>query len=351
MSTRLLGTKADDGQYLDLIRSAYEQIKPQRICVAVAYATHSGVADLEGALSDLPRWKKARKQWLVGIDYCRSDPLALDHLSDLPESKVRVFDGDFVASRKGCVPRCSFHPKAYLLFGASKSGAVVGSGNLSRTGLQHGVEAAAAVRGGSAINDMRLWFRSQWRSATPFKAIEEHYRGEYESAANCRHPQALEDDAAPESASRRGQLKPHELRKLRVCRRLWIEAGNVTRNRGPNRPGNQLMMKRNARVFFGFAAKDLPRDSAVGEVTIEWSGQRHVGRSLRFSNNSMDVLTLPVPDEGESYDRQTLHFEQVGVRAFKLQIGSNAEVRRWKRRSQAIDGVLPMKGGRQWGVY
>lgn len=351
MSTRLLGTTADDGQYLDLIRSAYEQTKPQRICVAVAYATHSGVAALDGALSDLPRWKKATKQWLVGIDYCRSDPFALGHLSSLPKSRVRIFDGDFVASRSGCVPRHSFHPKAYLLFGASKSAAVVGSGNLSRTGLQHGVEAAAAVRGRGAIHDMRSWFRSQWRGATPLEAIEAHYRGQYESHANRRHPQALEDDAAPESASRAAQLKPHELRKLRVCRHLWIEAGNVTRNRGPNRPGNQLMMKRNSRVFFGFAAKDLPRDSAIGEVTIESGGRRHSGRTLRFSNNSMDVLTLPVPEEGESYDQQTLHFEQVGVRAFKVRAGSRADARRWRRRSQAIEGVLPMKGGRQWGVY
>lgn len=351
MSTRLLGTQADDGQYLELIRSAYEQTKPKRICVAVAYATHSGVADLDSALSGLPRWKKATKQWLVGIDYCRSDPFALKHLSDLPKSKVRVFDGNFVANRNGCVPRHSFHPKAYLLFGSSKSAAVVGSGNLSRTGLGHGVEAAAAVRGSDAIDDMRSWFRSQWHSATLLGDIEDRYRGQYESAANRRHPQASEDDAAPESASKSTQLKPHELRKLRVCRHLWIEAGNVTRNRGPSLPGNQLMMKRNSRVFFGFAAKDLPRDSTVGEVTIEWDGRWTDGRSLRFSNNSMDVLTLPVPEDGEAYDRKTLHFEQVDVRVFKLKVGSRTDVRRWKRRSEAIDGILPMRSERQWGVY
>ena len=113
----------------------------------------------------------------------------------------------------------------------------------------------------------------------------------------------------------------------------------------------QLMMKRYSRVFFGFTAKDLPRDSAIGEVSIEWQGRRNAGRTLRFSNNSMDVLTLPVPDEGEAYDQQTLHFEQVGVRAFKLNIGSRTDVRRWKRRSEVIDGILPMRSERQWGVY
>ena len=350
MSTQLLGTTADDGQYLELIRSACRKTKPDRICVAVAYATHSGVADLDEALSSLSRWGKANKQWLVGIDHCRSDPLALSHLNDLPRSKLRIFDGEFVANRNGCVPRHSFHPKAYLLFGSSKSAAVVGSGNLSRTGLQHGVEAAASVRNSRAVVGLKSWFRSQWRGATPFEDVEAPYQRRYESIANRRHPQASEDDMAPES-SQGAQLKPHELRKLRVCRHLWIEAGNITRNRGPRLPGNQLMMKRNARVFFGFAARDLPTDTSIGNVAIEWDGQWWRDRSLRFSNNAMDVLTLPVPEQGQPYDQQTLHFEQVVVRAFKLTIGNKAESRRWKRRSQSVEGNLPMKSSRLWGVY
>ena len=350
MSTQLLGTSVDDGQYLELIRSACRKTKPDRICVAVAYATHSGVADLDEALSSLSRWAKANKQWLVGIDHCRSDPLALSHLNDSPRSKLRIFDGEFVANRNGCVPRHSFHPKAYLLFGSSKSAAVVGSGNLSGTGLQHGVEAAASVRNSRAVVGLKSWFRSQWRIATPFEDVEAPYQRRYESIANRRHPQASEDDIAPES-SQGTQLKPHELRKLRVCRHLWVEAGNITRNRGPNLPGNQLMMKRNARVFFGFAARDLPTDTSIGNVAIEWGGQWWRDRSLRFSNNAMDVLTLPVPEQGQSYDQQTLHFEQVGVRAFKLTIGNKAESRRWKRRSQSVEGNLPMKSSRLWGVY
>ena len=350
MSTQLLGTSADDGQYLELIRSTYRKTKPDRICVAVAYATHSGVADLDEALSSLSRWGKANKQWLVGIDHCRSDPLALSHLNKLPRSKLRIFDGEFVANRNGCVPRHSFHPKAYLLFGSSKSAAVVGSGNLSRTGLRHGVEAAASVRNSSAVASLKFWFRSQWRTATPFGDVEAPYQRRYESIANRRHPQASEDDIAPES-SQGTQLKPHELRKLRVCRHLWIEAGNITRNRGPRLPGNQLMMKRNARVFFGFAARDLPTDTSIGNVAIERDGQWWRDRSLRFSNNAMDVLTLPVPEQGQAYDQQTLHFEQVGVREFKLTIGNKAESRRWKRRSQSVEGHLPMKSSRLWGVY
>ena len=107
---KLLATHAGDGRYMDLIRSACERTNPGRICAAVAYATHGGVAELDTALQGLPGWKKASKRWLVGIDHCRSDPVALAHLARLPKSKVRIFDGEFVSARRGCVPRYSYHP-------------------------------------------------------------------------------------------------------------------------------------------------------------------------------------------------------------------------------------------------
>ena len=351
----LLATHANDGRYVDLIRSACEETNPERICAAVAYATHGGVAELDAALQGLPGWKKASKRWLVGIDYCRSDPAALAHLAGLPRSKVRVFDGEFVSGRTGCVPRYSYHPKTWLLIGPRQSAVVVGSGNLSYTGLLRGIEAAASVSGSKtgAIKDMRSWFSGQWAGATPFADIEERYREEHDTRGNRRHPPISEDDVVPESASRSGQLSPGDLRKLRVCRHLWIEAGNVTRNRGQNLPGNQLMMKRNSRVFFGFPAVDLERDSSIGTVAIRFDEYLRPDCTLRFSNNSMDVLTLPVPGQGgpEAYDRETLHFEQTGIREFKLTIGRPAEVKKWRQRSASIEGEFSMKSGRRWGVY
>ena len=352
---RLLATDARDGRYMDMIRATFEYTQPQWICAAVAYATHSGVAELDAMLSGLTDWRQTRKQWLVGIDCCRSDPLALAHLNKLPNSKVRIFDGKFVSGRKGCVPRNSYHPKAYLLLGSKRSAAVVGSGNLSRTGLLRGIEAGAAISetNSVAIKGMHSWFAENWHTATPFRDIEDEYGKQHGSIENRRHPMASEEDAAPESISRAHQLGPSELRKLRVCRYLWIEAGNITRNRGPNLPGNQLMMKRNARVFFGFDAADLDRDTTIGDVIIQFDNKAPQRRPLRFSNNSMDVLTLPVPgSEGPvEYDNRTLHFQQTGLRVFRLSLGSRADLKRWKRRSATIGGKLAMKGGRQWGVY
>lgn len=351
----LVGTNPGDGRYVELIRSAFMRARPREMRVAMAYATQSGVAELEGSLRGFPGWRSVAKRWLIGIDYCRSDPIALAHLNTIPESEVRIFDGRFVAGRRGCVPRNSYHPKAYLLEGGEASAVVVGSGNLSRTGLSGGIEAGITASNGVevSVKGMRDWFLGHWNSATPFQEIREQYDKHYGSRENRRHPTVSEEDTVPESAWNRGHLGPEELRKLRVCRHLWIEAGNLHRNRGPGRPGNQLMLKRNSRVFFGFPARDLETNSTVGSIAIRWEGSRRDDCSLRFSDNSMDVLTLPVPEvEGpEAYDQQTVHFHRVGVREFLLTVGDAVEVKDWKRRSRSIDGCFRMQSGRQWGVY
>ena len=166
-------------------------------------------------------------------------------------------------------------------------------------------------------------------------------------------PALTEEDTAPESAGTHGQLAPAQLRKLNVCRYLWIQVGNLHFNRGPGRPGNQLMLKRNTRVFFGCPARDLARDTALGHVAIEYAGNTRYDCSLRFSNNSMDVLTLPVPGvEGPAaYNQETICFERIGVRQFRLVVGAPRDVTRWKRRSEALDGYFRMNSGREWGVF
>ena len=352
---KLLATDPYDGQYLDLLRAAYQYTNPQALRAAVAYATQSGVAELDNVFGQLTGWNDVDKRWLVGIDYCRSDPVALAHLSGLQASKVRIFDGKFVSERKGCVPKHSYHPKVYFLQGNKRSAVIVGSGNLSRTGLRLGIEAAATVVESeeNAIKDIRIWFSNHWGNATPFDNIEDRYEKEFSSINNRRHPIPIEEDEIPESASNRGQIHPHELRKLRVCRHLWINAGNLHRNRGPGRPGNQLMLKRNSRVFFGFSAHDLVPNSHIGHIAIRFAQRLREDCPLRFSDNSMDVLTLPIPGtEGpQEYDGKTLLFTRVGIRQFDLTIGRRRDAANWRSRSRTIEGHFRMNSGREWGVY
>lgn len=345
---------ANDGSYIDGVEAAYTSIRPTQMMAAVAYATHSGVAELVHRLEAMARWQDVRKRWLIGIDFCRSDPLALDELNALPKSQVRIHDGAFVVGRSGCWPRTSFHPKVYAFRRNTEKAVVVGSGNLSRTGLCAGIEAGAVVAepSASAYRQIRTWFDGHWEEATPLGEIADGYDAQYRAADNRKHPTPTDDDAAP--AGTRGQLTPIQLRKLNVCKHLWIEAGNLHLNRGADRLGNQLMLKRNSRVFFGFPALDLSRDTTLGDVEIDYGGTVRRDCSLRFSNNGMDVLTLPLPGTHgpEKYDQETLCFEQVGLRRFRLTVGRRRDAASWKRRSKAVDAHFRMSsGGREWGVF
>jgi hypothetical protein len=351
---QLLGTNPNDSAYVGLIRDACAAQAHTRMQAALAYATQSGVAELCRRLGDVPGWQGLRKQWMIGIDYCRSDPQALSHLEALPQSEVRIFDGAFVSRREGCAPRVSYHPKLYIFSGGAASAAVVGSGNLSQTGLRVGVEAAASVRGtAQGITPIRLWYRRLWRTATPLANIELDYVARYSARPNRERPAPVEDDIVPVGSGARGQLTPVQLRQLRVCQHLWIEAGNLHANRGIGQPGNQLMLKRNSRVFFGFPAKDLEPDTAIGSVSVRYQAFVRPDCSLRFSNNSMDVITLPIPGQGgpAAYDQEVLLFKRTGVRTFDLAIGTAAQAAAWRRSSERIDASFVMSSGRAWGVF
>lgn len=352
---KLLATAPGDRQYGELLRDACTSIGPQQVRAALAYATQSGVAELCDALVGLAGWNTSQKHWLVGVDYCRSDPRAISHLESLPNSAVRVHDGQYVAGRSGCNPRVSYHPKLYLLTGAGNTATIVGSGNLSRTGLRFGVEAAASLRSSedaAELVQVTNWFGTMWTGATPWPQIAVEYSRRYASAENRRQPAPVEDDAAPESAGRRGQLSPEQLRQLRVCEHLWIEAGKLGDNRhGP--PGNQLMLKRNARVFFGFQAYELPNNSLIGNVEIQYGVHSSPNCSLRFGDNSMDILTLPIPGQGgpARYDQQVLLFRRIGVRKFVLEVGAAAVAAAWRQRSDVVGGTHSMRYGRTFGVF
>src|SRR5688500_10192923 len=92
--------------YVGLIERALTNGPYTHICGAVAYATVGGVKLLEEIFTEDPRarWEQMNKRWLVGIDWCRSDPPALDRLGALAHSEVKVPDGEAVVTAAGCTP-------------------------------------------------------------------------------------------------------------------------------------------------------------------------------------------------------------------------------------------------------
>lgn len=349
---------------LEAIDGILSQAGIEAMDVAAAYITSGGLNDLvvRSTATLGARWTGLEKRWLTSFDYCRTEPVALGAMLSMPASTVRVYDAQFCLAHGG-IPRVPFHPKAYLMRSDQRDYALTGSGNLSRSGLSRGIEAGLAIsvdRLGkdeptsiAALQALRDWYAATWAAAAPLNAaLLTDYARVFESAENLKKPTPTEDDVASSDTSA-GAISSANLQKLRVCRHFWIEAGNITKNRGPLLPGSQLMMKRLSRVFFGFLPIDVPTNTHIGNVQISFNSGILDQYSLTYSDNKMDKLNLPIPGAGgpAAYDGQLLIFRQLGPRAFDLTLGTPAEKANWLRRSRAIDGAFKMTSGREWGVF
>lgn len=339
---------------------------------AVAYVTDSGVDALLSHISTSgadAAWARLTKRFLVSIDWYRSDPTALQRLAALA-AEVRVHDGERVVSRPGCVPFLPWHPKWFSVHGPSVRGHLVGSGNLSRNGLVSGHEAGTLqiVRKPSskaervvdtAIRAGEAWFENSWTGATPLPTIIDEYSRGF--AALPKTVVARNDDVADVSGriGTRGGLRPEQLAALTSATNFWVEGtGGINPNRGRARPGNQLNMSALTRVFFGVPADEVPRNSALVTVTIEHARDQTTSTAapIRFADNSMDVITLPVPVSPwpASYDDQVLLFTKVtrgNALHYVLTVRSDAGARTWRNASKKQGTIFSMRSGRRWGVF
>jgi hypothetical protein len=346
---------------LDLISQVLQGGSISRIDVAAAYVTLGGARDL---LSVLGQWPNVQKRWIVSFDYCRTEPIAAKMLADAPGSAVRIHDGASLVMRK-CIPNRPFHPKTFIFHGGKRTAVFAGSGNVSRSGLNTGHEVGLLLEcrlpktvpelnARAQIASIQNWYNATWNAADVFSpTLAASYESVFNSVDNLSNLIPTDDDPAPVSPGR-SSLKPEELRKLRACTNFWIEAGNVTKNLGKNRPGNQLMMKRLSRVFFGVPAVNVPQNSPLRRVEIVYGNVPKKDCSLTFSDNGMDKLTLPIPGDGgpDAYDGQTLLFRRLGAGNFSLHLGSAKVVRQWVARSKQISAHYQMPpDGRQWGVF
>lgn len=353
-------TQPSGGTTLDAISSMLKRSNPTRIEIAVAYITSGGAEALLETIAKAAPGVTTR--WLTSFDYWRTEPVALEAIRDLAKAKVRIHDPS-VLDRKRCMPVRPFHPKTFIVSGDDADFVLVGSGNLSKSGLKRGHEAGLVLGATKSptkdaatdvqiVESFRNWFGALWNAADPLDdTLLRTYTASYESQPNLSSPAPTDDDIAPEN-TKNGQISADDLRKLRACRNFWIEAGNPGKNLGSNKPGNQLMMKRLSRVYFGIDAKDVPKDTALGKIELHYQGSAG-GGSLTFSNNGMDKITLPAPGHlgPPSYDGEDLLFRQVAPGVFDLTLGSKRQKAEWVRRSRAIDAAFKMQGGRQWGVF
>lgn len=350
---------------LDAIEAIAKASDLTKLDIAAAYVTSSGTYDLLKRIDATlgADWANVKKRWITSFDYCRTQPSALETLLSLPASSVRVYDAPFCLAHGG-MPKVPFHPKAFLFRGKDKDFAVAGSGNLSRSGLSKGIEVGLTIgvarknpvepTAAASMKALRRWYKVAWETATPLDAhLLTRYAKLFESVPNLKHPTPTDDDLANDKITR-GALTGKDLQKLRVCSYFWIEAGNLGKNLGQNRPGNQLMMKRLSRVFFGVPPIDVPQNSPLTRLQIAFDGNEEWPCSLTFSDNGMDKLTLPAPGHPgpAKYDNENLLFKRIGPDSFTLHLGTAAQKSGWLKRSKAIEANFTMSsGGRIWGVF
>lgn len=277
---------------------------------AFAYVTESGVAQLGTHLGKLLKGRDCR--WLFSIDYGRSHPNALRNVTTFGKSEVRIYDGAYVVDSKSFVPRLNYHLKTALTLQADgyPSQQVVGSGNLSASGLSSGVEAGCLVdysqveeAHGTAVI-ARL--ENLWQDATPLADVVDAYEKQYVEVSQ---PQTTPAEQPPVEG---------------VTSLFWIDVGYVTKNRGPEKPGNQFDLPRGSHIYLGVTEVKAPLlNSVLADLKIRTPFGEIIERRLRYGNKAMEKLTLPIPEHYgyECYDGKILTFRitegQTALEAFE----------------------------------
>ncbi|MFA6032845.1 MAG: hypothetical protein WC889_08110 [Myxococcota bacterium] len=303
-----------------------------------AYATQSGAVAFDISFGQ-DFWNAVQTRWLFGLDYGRTQPLALRYIADRPNTEVRIYDGAWVVESVGFLPRRDFHMKTSFLLNqtASRFGMVTGSGNFSSNGLSNSVECGAALRAENenefnrTILDAYQTASALWDNATPLADILERY------------------ELLWKQKSLNEQVDQEDEPSYEEVQIFWIEAGYVTRNRGHNHPGNQIDMPRGMNRFFGFnAPANLPVNSVIGSIRFDTPIGDAVSRNLRLGNNHMEKVSLPIPETHgfDMYDGKVLVFSP-----------ANGGFKMWALEVEDFDtafagrlaGVKIMASGRRYG--
>lgn len=269
---------------------------------AFAYVTDSGVAQVRTRLrNDLGKTRDCR--WLIGFDYGRTHPTALKILNEIGKSAIRIHDGKYVVQSKAFIPRASFHLKTALTLqnNGYPCQQIVGSGNLSATGLLSGIEAGCVIDYSQVSNKhgtaLIATLEEMWEKATPLEEVLHDYQSRY--AEIIKPP----------------NFGPSNGVDADVAALFWIDVGYVTKNRGEDKPGNQFDLPKGSHVHLGVRKVRNPeRNSVLGRLNIRTPEGEIVERTLRFGNNEMEKLTLPIPERYgyECYDGKILTFMREG---------------------------------------
>ena len=304
---------------------------------AFAYVTDSGAAQIALHLGRLLGTSR-RCCWVFGFDYGRSHPTAIRKLAEIGQSEIRIYDGDYVVQSKNFIPRVNYHLKTALT--QSSNGypckQIIGSGNLSASGLLSGIEAGCLIDYSLVNkeygNTLLSTLEEIWENSAPIKRVIDEYERQYVVVSR---PKVSSIDVSGDRE---------------VTHLFWIDVGYVTKNRGINKPGNQFDLPRGSHTYLGLQAVPNPvLNSQLGELRIRTPIGDVVERSLRYGNNAMEKLTLPIPEEHgyQCYDGKILTFRVDGNTVWLEAFEHDDFFRTY---SSYINSFSEMQSGRRYGT-
>jgi hypothetical protein len=344
-----------------------------RLRAAYAYATAGGALLLAQRLEAVATaWATSEKRWLVSLDWGHTEPEALEFLAAIPNSQVRIPNATQVLA-SNLTPRRCFHPKTLLLDQARRADRppatmAIGSANMTVSGLRFGHEhvsvatwlpgplSAAARLELTAMQAQAARMDLVWRGS---RVADRRLIAEYkEIRARVRVRPRRGSEGSEDSSDRVRVLERtlhmtySRIAQLRAASNLWVEIRYVNANRGVGVEGNQADLVAGTRAFFGLDPSRKARNTPLGSIKISYAGRESV-RNLRFGNNQMDKLDLPIPgvDGPPSYRNEVLRFERMADGTYRLSLGTAADVARWKRLSDVSGTRFRMGSGREWGVF
>ena len=347
---------------LSLITKAASTSKYDKLIVLVAYATKLGCETLIASLIDsCQNWDMIDKKWIISLDFGHTQPEALELLAKLPNSAVAIPNADLVLNSK-LNPPIRFHPKLFYFQSTSdpqKAAIVSGSCNLTFGGLYMNTEQATitVLQSTSAklskqeiaqliatqniINDI-------WSTASP---LTKKIMNKYRSLWKPRQLPSTEKKPSSKFISTNPSIDRVKALALSSATNFWIRVTpKVVQNLGPGKPGNQIDMQHGARVFFDFDVANVPPNTGLGSVPISFKGIKSK-RSLRYGNNGMDKITLPVLQSPQTYANRTLLFHRNPKGYFELVIGTPKKIAQWRERSLQQNTLYQMQSGREFGVF
>lgn len=359
------------GEVLAALEGAAQAAVPyDHVDIAVAYASAEGVRLLEEAVAG-KYWVESRKRFLVSMDFGFTQPRALTLLSEIANAEVRIPNGSKVLESPSLRPPSAFHPKVFVFRGDQwfkLSALIVGSANLTASALSTGSEVVSrqlwtgsypteAWNSREQAKPLLDWFDYSWETADPLIEVIEPYKQrrralpaphgprEERTRSTRRYLASADDHAISGSLSV----------QFAEARTLWVEASSMIKNRG-TAAGNQLNTPRGTRVFFGFDSDHVPRNTTLGSVAIRVEGYSYVPRSIRFGDNGMDIVGLPIPEDNgiDTYEGSYLVFTREmqsvdGQERFTLR-PVNAEALSVMRERAHNSVEHMMRGGRRFGL-